>query len=329
MESKAIEDIHTFKPYEVRRLICTPIFHAFTTPLMLVEALRLGIPTYIMRRFDSTFAQKVRDFRITETAAPPPMLKMLQEQPGTYHLLQSLRLIYSGGAPLAPELRKRTRSMFQIPPRIVQVWGMTEGGWFSTFKYPEDDSTGSVGRVIPGLKIRVSSKATLEMPNGRTAGELLVKGPQLMSAYRADEQATKDAFTSGWLKTGDVGYVENGKVYLVDRCKDLIKVNAWQVAPVEIESAVLEMSDVQDAAAIAAGCGVDEHPLLFIVPNHGCEIDREVVLNHLRSRMAKHKITSIVVESIDSIPRNPSGKVLRKRLREIAIERGLIEKKQA
>ena len=157
LESKAIEDNHAQKPYDVRRLFCTPIFHAFSTPEMVIAPLRLGIPTYIMRRYDDTFAQKVHDLKITETAAPPPMLKMLQEQQSSHHLLQSLRMIFCGGAPLARGLRKQTLAIFETPPRIVQVWGMTEGGWFATFKYPEDDRTGSVGRMVPGYDIKVST----------------------------------------------------------------------------------------------------------------------------------------------------------------------------
>lgn len=323
LESKAIEDENAEKPYKVRRLFCTPIFHAFSTPEMVITPLRLGIPTYIMQRFDDTFAQKIHDFGITETAAPPPMLKMLQEQ-GNHHLLQGLRMIFCGGAPLASELRKRVLAMFDMGPRIVPVWGMTEGGWFSTLKYPEDDSTGSVGRMIPGLQIKMSTDHSLEMPDGRKAGELLVQGSQLMAGYFGNEKSSKDAFVDGWLKTGDVGYIENGKVYIVDRCKDLIKVNGWQVAPAEIEATVMEFPGIHDAAAIAAGYGVEEHPLLFLVQAHGVNVSKEAIVNHLRSRIAKHKTARILVEFIESIPRNPSGKILRKILRERAIERGLM-----
>jgi acyl-CoA synthetase (AMP-forming)/AMP-acid ligase II len=202
---------------------------------------------------------------------------------------------------------------------------MTEGGWFSTFKYPEDDSSGSVGRMVPGLQIKTSTDHLLELPDGHNAGELLVQGPQLIAEYVGNEQASTDTFVDGWLKTGDVGYIENGKVYIVDRCKDLIKVNGWQVAPAEIEAAVMELPGIHDAAAISAGCGVDEHPLLFIVQSHDTTVSKEAIMNHLGSRMAKHKVARIVVEFIESIPRNPSGKILRKVLRERAIEKDLME----
>ena len=164
LETIAIEDNNAAKPYEVRRLFCTPIFHAFSTPEMIFNPLRLGYTAYFMRRFDESFAQKIHDFGITETAAPPPMLMRLEQQTEAHHLLQSLRLTLSGGAPLMPGLRTRVLRIFNNPPRIVQVWGMTEGGWFTTLKYPDDDDTGSVGRIIPGLDITVSAEDVFEAP---------------------------------------------------------------------------------------------------------------------------------------------------------------------
>ena len=314
-ETKANEDNNAAKPYEVRRLFCTPIFHAFTTPEVVFNPLRLGYPTYIMKRFNNTFAQKVHDFDITETAAPPPMLMRLIQQPESHHMLQSLRLIFCGGAPLAAEQRLRTLAMFQTPPRIVQVWGMTEGGWFGTFKYPEDDDTCSVGRPIPGLEVAVDFSKPVELVDGRKAGEVRVKGPQLMTGYLGNPEASANAFDDdGWLKTGDIGYMEDGKIYLVDRAKDLIKVNGWQVAPAELEAALIQSPDVLDAAAIAIGHDVDEHPMVFVVPRDD-DVRAEDIKTHLRSRLARYKVAHVELEFAQSIPRNPSGKILKKVLR--------------
>lgn len=241
-----------------------PFSTRFSTPEMIFNPLRLGYPTYIMKRYDDTFGQKVYEFGITETAAPPPMLMKLQQQEDAHPLLQSLRLIFSGGAPMAPELRARTLGIFKDQPRIVQVWGMTEGGWFSTFKYPEDDASGSVGRIIPGYEIKTSWQDLVEMPDGRVAEHLLVKGPQLMMGYLMNPQASEKAFCDGWLKTGDIGYVEDGRIYLVDRAKDLIKVNGWQVAPAEVEAALLQSPGILDAAVVGIGNGLEEHPKVYV-----------------------------------------------------------------
>jgi acyl-CoA synthetase (AMP-forming)/AMP-acid ligase II len=317
-ETKANEDNNACKPYEVRRLMCTPIFHAFSTPEMIFNPLRLGYPTYIAKRFDSSFAQMVHDYQITETAAPPPMLLALVNRAQDHHLLQSLRTIYSGGAPLSAGLRDQTRNIFTNPPRIAQVWGMTEGGWFTTFKYPEDDTTGSVGRMTPGYEVKTTPEHATQLENGQTVGELYVRGPQLMTGYRDNDAATAATFApDGWLKTGDIGYVrDDGKVYLVDRAKDLIKMNAWQVAPAELEAALASSPDVSDAAAVGVGSGVDEHPLICVVPAHAQVSVRDVV-QHLYRGLANYKVSKAEVVFVDSIPKNASGKILRKALKEL------------
>jgi acyl-CoA synthetase (AMP-forming)/AMP-acid ligase II len=148
LESLAMEDKNSEKPYHVTRLFCTPIFHAFSSPEMLINSLRTGSKSYFMKRFDIVlFPEKIAEFGITEIYAPPPMLALLHNKPETHSKIQSLRGIYTGGAPFAPELRARFLSIFDDnpnPPHIRQVYGMTEGGWFCTFKHPINDQTGAI-----------------------------------------------------------------------------------------------------------------------------------------------------------------------------------------
>ncbi|EMC93893.1 hypothetical protein BAUCODRAFT_150128 [Baudoinia panamericana UAMH 10762] len=354
LELSAIEDNHASKPYEVRRLFCTPIFHAFSAPEMLFNSLRLGHPTYFMRRYDETFAQKVHNLRITEIFGAPPMLLKLVERPlEARHLLSSLKAVYFGGAPLGGDVRKKFLSVFETPPRLVPVYGMTEGGWFSTFSRLEDDPSGSVGRPLPGLEVKISTANTdmADSPirhNNDEAGELLVRGPQIMSGYYNNPTATISAFTpDGWLKTGDIGYLRDGKIYLVDRAKDMIKVNAWQVSPTELESALLLHPLIADAAVYGTGQDVDERPVACVVRrpdavtaprreggsyfDSGLECERksgnggmstegtltkQEVRDYLRQRLAGYKVSRCEVVFVDSLPRNGAGKVLRKVLKE-------------
>ena len=319
LETLAIEDSNAIKPYEIRRLYCTPIFHGFSAPEMIFNALRLGQKTYFMKRYDDTlFPQKVHEYQITETAAPPPMLLRLFQTPMAREKLQSLRTVFTGGAPLAPELRAKFLSIFHIPPRITQVWGMTEGSWFTTFKFPEDDETGSVGRPIPGCEIKVSDQHTTKLANGLLAGELYIRGPFLMIGYLGDVQATASAFSNdGWLKSGDIGYVQDGKVYLIDRVKDLIKVNGWQVAPAELENALLQSPGVQDAAVIGVGQGIDEHPLAFVVPTN-TNATAQSIKDHLSERLTRYKTAKCEIRFTTVIPKSISGKILKKELRKQA-----------
>jgi len=317
IEQQTIEDNDVDKPYDVRRLYSVPIFHGFAAPEMIFNALRLGHTSYFMRRFDDTFAQKIHDLRITETFGAPPMLLKLVSQPGAKELLQGLKLISFGGAPLAPELRKQTLEMFEEgeKPRIVPVYGMTEGGWFTTLKYPEIDDSGSVGRPVPGYEVKMVPYPDTELHDGQTVGEIFVRGPQLMSGYYNNPTATAEAFESDWLKTGDIGYVKEGRLYLVDRAKDLMKVNGWQVAPAELENALLQHSDVLDAAVLGIGQGVEEHPMACVVVRSP-EVNMETIKLHLRSRLTGYKVSRCEVRFVDAIPKNPAGKILRKVLRE-------------
>lgn len=314
METMAIEDNHANKPYQVSRLICTPIFHGFTFPVA-IDALRLGIPTYIMKRFDHTFALKIYQFGITETFVVPAILLRLVENPETHALLQSLRLIGFGGSPLLPELRQKTLDIFEMSPRIVPVYGMTEGGWLTTLKYPDVDD-GSVGRLIPGLEIKIRTKENGGLTNGgQRTGELLVRGTQLMEGYFHNTEASEDAFMDGWLKTGDIGFIQDDHVYFVDRWKAIIKVNGFQVSPTEMEGTLIQSAKVADVAVLGVGQGIDEHPVVCVVPA-GNDITEQEIKSFLRTRLAGYKVSRCEVKFLAQILRNSTGKIVRSALKE-------------
>lgn len=315
VETSSIQDNNSAKPFQVRRLYCTPMFHAFSFPEMVINTIRLGYPSFYMRRFDETFVKKVHEFGITETmAAPAMLLKIIQwtEKNEEDRLkLQTLKTVLCAGAPLASGLRAGFLQLFDTSSiRIVQVWGMTEGGWFATFLYPENDDTGSVGRPLPAYQVRVSEASRVDLPNGQQAGELLVKGLQLTTAYKGNPDATKKYFGDGWLETGDIGYCVNGKIYLIDRAKDVIKVNGWTISPAELEAVLYQMSGILDAAALSYGTGTEEHAAIFVVPSKTPLLKADI-MQHLKDRVARFKIATCEIHIVDSLPRNSSGKVLR------------------
>lgn len=319
LESAATQDAHDAKPYAIRRLFCTPIFHSFSTPEMVVNSLRIGTPSYFMKRFDDNlFPKAIQDFGITEIFAPPPILLRLINNPASHAMIQSLRNIYSGGAPLVPELRAKFDALFQDPPRITVVWGMTEGGWFTTNKYDMPDETNSCGRPIQGYEVTITQKNATEV-DGHQAGEIYVRGPALMKCYFGNATASADAFDGEWLKTGDVGYLLDGKVFLIDRSKDLVKVNGFQVAPAEIENALLTSADVKDCGVISAGHDVNEHPLAFVVLANDL-VTTDELKKHLRGRLASYKCSTIEIRFVREIPKSISGKILKKELRKMAAE---------
>jgi acyl-CoA synthetase (AMP-forming)/AMP-acid ligase II len=141
---------------QVIRLLSVPFFHAFALPLALISAIRDGATTIIMSRFEKKqFLKLLSQYQVTETAVVPPLLLAFLSYSLEEKLpLSSLELAWCGGAPLDTNLQNRACQLFAPNARIVQVWGMTECGWISTFRYPENDNSGSVGRVLPGYEVK-------------------------------------------------------------------------------------------------------------------------------------------------------------------------------
>ncbi|PSK36688.1 4-coumarate--CoA ligase-like 7 [Elsinoe australis] len=323
MENLSIED-RVPKNYQVRRLLCTPFFHGFTLPLAIISALRLGIPTYVMHRFDQDkFLSVVQDHQITETAMPPPMIvRFLSMEPKNRLPLKGLRKVWSGGAPLGTDTQCRALDMFANDARICQVWGMTEGGWMTTFNYPEKDNSGSVGRLIGTYQacIMPTDGNTRESAQEyNTKGEIWVRGPINMTKYRNNEDATKEIMTpEGWLRTGDIGYIDNeGRIFVVDRMKELIKVRGWQVSPAEVEARLLAHPEIIDAAVIGISKPelASEVPRAYIVLREHGSLTEHDVKAHLLGSLAHYKVGDCEVRFVESIPKSPSGKILKRVLR--------------
>ncbi|KAF7188038.1 Acyl-CoA ligase M9 [Pseudocercospora fuligena] len=321
LESKALGDDNAAKPYEVRRLYCLPIHHAFAFPEMAINALRLGQTSYFSKGFSYTFARNAFDFGITEILAVPSMLLALSKQAIACDkeriYLQSLRMVLSAGAPLPAHLAEKILCLFDSRPRLLNGWGMSECGRISTFKYPEADSTGSAGRPIGDCEVRLAEDTRTGLSNGHEAGELLVRGSHFMLRYRNAVEATAETIDSaGWLKTGDIGYLDDGKVYLVDRAKDIIKVDGLSVSPSELEEALADSEGIMDVAVVSSGyaTGTEEHPVVFVVAKDA-DILPASLKKHLLSRLSRQKVAKCEIKIVGSIPRGPNGKILRHILR--------------
>ncbi|KAI7369169.1 acetyl-CoA synthetase-like protein [Hortaea werneckii] len=327
LESAAIEEAS--KPYPVRRLYCTPIFHGLSAPEMIINSLRRGVPSYFMKRYDDfSFAENIQEFVITETFAPPPMLvRLVNNATEVQKKLQSLRTVYTGGAALVPELRAKFLKLFNPsdPPLVIQVWGMMECGWMTTFKYPENDCTSSIGRLMSGCQIKLSiDRQTL--PGGQEVGEMYAHSPYGMSCYWGNRDATDRAFEDKdhyWLKTGDIGYVRDGKVYVVDREKEIFKVNGFQVAPPELEDAFMALGGVKDAGVIGSGQLEDsgERPIAFVV-RADSSVTAEELKRQLGHRLSRYKVNQCDIRFLKAIPKSVTGKILKNELRKLAASPG-------
>lgn len=323
-EASTLYDKDHEKPYGVRRMFCTPIFHAFSAPMMLMAPLKFGNPTYFMKRYDDTFASKVFQFGITETAAVPTILKRLSDLPAEQRpLLQSLRRIWCAGAQLGHNAKKCFLDIFDDTSRIavIQCWGMTEGGWFSSFPFPEVDTSGSVGRMMPGYSVKIERTHVTIDAFGieQEVGEILVRAPQLAHAYVGSIEATSNAFDEeGFLRTGDVGYRDSsGRMFIVDRAKDLIKVNGWQVSPSELQNVLMGCPLVRDAAVVGAGPPGEEFAAAFVVPqaDDDSHVTAGLVKAYLKAQCASYKVAGCSVTIVKDLPLGNTGKVDTKALK--------------
>jgi acyl-CoA synthetase (AMP-forming)/AMP-acid ligase II len=290
-----------------RVLGLAPFFHIMGLSCVLLHALSSGATVITMPRFDlEEMLRTIERHRITHILVPPPVLGALAHHPlvGS-HDLSSLRLIGVGGAASPAELERAVAE--RLGCIVGQGYGMTEAGPMiaAPSTDPPDVRPGSVGRLVPGTEAQIVD------------GEVWVRGPQLMSGYLDDPLATAATIDGdGWLHTGDLGHFDDdGYLYLGDRIKELIKVKGYQVAPAELEGLLRGHPAVAEAAVVGVPDeSAGERPVAFVVARG--ELDRDELLAFVAAQVAPYKRLREVVE-VDALPRSPTGKLLRRRLREL------------
>jgi acyl-CoA synthetase (AMP-forming)/AMP-acid ligase II len=295
-------------------LAVAPFFHVMGFTATLALPLACGATVVTMPRFDlEGFLALVQRHRVTVLVVPPPVMAALPRHPLVDRYdLSSLELIVSGGAPLDAELQRAVAA--RVPGAAVgQGWGLTETSIGITT--PDRDAgtvPGSVGRVMPNTELRVVDPATGRDLGAGERGELWARGPQVMAGYLGRPDATAEMIDAGgWLHTGDLGHVDaDGNVFVVDRLKELIKVSAYQVAPAELEALLAGHPAVADAAVIPRPDATHgEIPVALVVPRG--EVDPDELIAWVAAQVAPHKRIR-AVRQVDTIPRTPSGKLLRR-----------------
>jgi len=288
---------------------------------MCVMAPKLLNPVYVLKKFVyEDFLSSIQRHRITHLQAAPPVLVMLDKRPETSRYdLSSLKNILCGSAPLSKELQNSVSR--RLKANIIQGWGMTEltCGAIHVPGGAEDDS-GSVGVLDPNCECRLLDDDGNEVAEGQP-GEMFLKGPQVCLGYWRNEKATAETLDSeGWLRSGDIAVVKNDWFWIVDRKKELIKVNALQVAPAELEAALLENDDVADAAVVGITLHHEEWPRAYITlkEDRKGRVTEKQIQEWMRKRVAKHKQLVGGVKFIDEVPKLASGKIKRALMREWA-----------
>jgi long-chain acyl-CoA synthetase len=304
-----------------RMMLFLPFYHIYGTMLM-GAAMYAGATAVMMERFEPVTAlQLVQKHKITLFYAVPPVLVMLSGWPElSKYDLSSIRHIMCGAAPLAPEVGRRFQQLTGV--RVVQGYGMTEASPLTHLNPPYDETLNVLESV--GLPVHDTEQKIVDIETGERTlgvgevGELCIKGPQVMQGYWKAPEASAVTVRDGWLYTGDIGYIDaNGYVFIQDRKKEMIKYKGFGIAPAEIEALLFEHPGVADVAVIGkADDEAGEIPKAFVVrrADHP-ELTAEELLQFAAGRLAGYK-TVKEVEFIDAIPKNPSGKILRRILRE-------------
>jgi acyl-CoA synthetase (AMP-forming)/AMP-acid ligase II len=269
-----------------------------------------------MPRFDlEQFLDLLQDRGVTRAYVVPPIALALAKHPAVDERdLSALRTVMSGAASLGGELAEQVAE--RIAADVIQGYGMTETSPVTHIVRPDGENRpGSIGLPLSLTECRVVDSETGEDAAEGERGELWVRGPQVMSGYLGNAEATAETIDSeGWLHTGDVAVVDSdGYFFIVDRLKELIKYKGYQVAPAELEALLCTHPDVIDAAVVGVPDEeAGELPKAYVVPASE-ELDADELMEWVGERVAPQKRIRMV-ETIDAIPKSASGKILRRML---------------
>ncbi|XP_031257294.1 4-coumarate--CoA ligase 1-like [Pistacia vera] len=300
-----------------------PLFHIYSLNSVLLCGLRVGAAILMMQKFEIiSLAELVQKHKVTIAPFVPPIVLAIAKSPdvGKYDF-SSIRTVLSGAAPMGKELEDAVRA--KIPnAKLGQGYGMTEAGpvlamCLAFAKEPFEIKSGACGTVVRNAEMKIVDPDTgISLPRNQS-GEICIRGAQIMKGYLNDPEATERTIDKeGWLHTGDTGYIDDDdELFIVDRLKELIKYKGFQVAPAELEAMLIAHPNISDAAVVpmkdeAAG----EVPVAFIVRSNGSKITEEEIKQYISKQVVFYKRINRVFFS-DSIPKAPSGKILRKDLR--------------
>lgn len=230
----------------------------------------------------------------------------------------SIEFVFCGAAPFGKsDMEKFLNKVPQA--KFVPAYGCTEASPVTHMVYPESKYRDSAGFPMPDSEAKL---VNVDDPDCKALGpnemgEILVRGPQVMKGYHNNEKATKETLTpDGWLRTGDIGYLtENNEVYIADRLKELIKVKGFQVPPAELEEILRIHPEVLDSAVIGIpNAASGELPRAFIVAKNK-NLSEKDIKDFVAGKVADYKKLEGGVEFVDQIPKNASGKILRRELK--------------
>ncbi|MGH2509517.1 MAG: class I adenylate-forming enzyme family protein, partial [Ktedonobacteraceae bacterium] len=300
-------------------LIFLPFYHIYGV-MLTGSFLACGGTQVLMERFDLLQSLDMcQKYNVTYYFAVPPIIVVLANAPIDLSKMKTVKYIFSGAAPLPLDPSRRLEEKTGL--QVVQGYGLTESSPL-THAQPKDPALvrpNSVGLPIHNTfqKIVDVETGTRELPPGED-GEIIIKGPQIMQGYWKAEESTAQSLRNGWLYTGDIGHIDSdGFAYIVDRKKEMIKYKGFGIAPAELEGLLMEHPAVMDSAVIGVPDDeAGELPKGFVVLRPGHTPTPDEIIAFANGKLAGYKKIHSV-EIITAIPKNASGKILRRDLREM------------
>lgn len=302
-----------------RILLAVPLFHCFGQNALLNSALNVGATIVLQRGFDLNESKRlIREHQVTQLYGVPTMFQLLHESCETTDL-DSIRYCFSAAAKLPMQVSQRWLEKFKQP--IYEGYGLTETSPFASYNHHENYIIGSIGTPIDSVEMKIADSDSGETCPPGEMGEIAMRGPNVMLGYWNRPEDTAAAIRDGWFYSGDIGRQdENDFFYVVDRVKDMIAVGGLKVYPAEVERILLDHDAIAQVAVVGFPDEVfGEKVVAFVVLSDASSALSELLiaelLQHCRDNLANYKVPKHFL-SIAELPRNPSGKVLKTKLRD-------------
>ena len=294
-----------------------PLYHIYGMTVIMNAALYAGATVVTMPRFDlEQFLGLIQQYRVTTGDLVPPIVLALAKHPAVDQFdISSLDNVMSGAAPLPESVA--TGAAARNNMLVRQGYGLTESSPVThTNPKSRELRITSVGTSLPNTEWRIVDAESGNDAATGNLGEVWIRGPQVMKGYLHNVEATRNMIDAdGWLHTGDIGKADaDSYLYVVDRLKELIKYKGFPIAPAELEAVIQSHPAVADAAVVPSPDEeAGEVPKAFVVLRPDARATAEELMAHVAEHVAPHKKVRRL-EFIDAIPKNPSGKILRRQL---------------
>ena len=296
-------------------LVVLPMFHVYGLNTALGLAVAAGATIVLSDRFDPAEAlQLITRHRVTTIAGAPAMYQAWCATPGLREAMSTVRMLSSGGAPLPVRVFEAFAELTGL--RIYEGYGMTETApVVATTLVSGAPKPGSVGRPLPGVDVRLVDEDGGDVDEG-DPGEVWVRGPSVFRGYWPDGAGGPDA--EGWFHSGDVAYADDdGDLHVVDRRREVILVNGFNVYPREIELVIDDLDGVAEAAVVGVPDDTTgEAVTALVVARRGATLTSEQIAAHCATRLARFKCPT-VIRVVDALPHSATGKVAKGRLRDV------------